>query len=108
MNEWLALVFTLLYQDITSPVFFHWFSFVDLMIFALILSNVCLLIFLISDLQGFSSLQVGLSLKFGLWSFSVMKACFFAVVSILSLRLCLVAIFLSFIVMRFSYFVGAL
>ena len=45
----------------------------------------CLLILPSSGLQGFISLQLGLLLKFGLWSLRVKNASLFAVMFILSL-----------------------
>ena len=58
-------------------------------------STICLLTRPSSGLHGLISLQVGLFLKFGLWSLSAMKDSLFAVVSILSLRSSLSAMVLS-------------
>ena len=64
-----------------------------------ILSRIFLLIIPISDFVGFMSLHDGLFLKFGLWSFSVMNACCFAVVSTQLSISRLVAMSLSFLLM---------
>ena len=64
------------------------------MILLLILSRIVLLILPISDLLGLISRKVGLLAKFGLWSFSVMKASLLAVMSTLSSMPRFVAMFL--------------
>ena len=73
INERSDLSVSSLNQIITESVFFHWFSFVELAILELMRWRICLLIIPISDFDGFISLHVGLLLKLGLWSFSVMK-----------------------------------
>ena len=76
----------------TDDVFFHWLIFVAATTSLLILSRICLLI---SDLVGLISLQVGLFAKFGLWSFRVINASFFAVMSTRSSMPSFTVIFLS-------------
>ena len=60
-------------HSMALAVLFHRFTFVVLMILVLMLSKTCLLMILISDLLGLISLQVGLLLKPGLWSFNVIN-----------------------------------
>ena len=67
-------------------------------------SRICLLILPISGSVGLISLHVGLFWKFGLWSLSVMKACF---LSILSSNSRFVAIALSAAMMFSSVVSGA-
>ena len=65
-----------------------------LVILLLNLLRISLLILPISDLVGLVSQQAGLLVKFGLWSFSAIKASLLAVVSTLSSIPSFVAIFL--------------
>ena len=69
-------------QLVTSDVFFHWLSFVALLIFELILSRICLLTFPSSLFAGFMRRHVGWLAKLSLWSFRVIKACCFAICSV--------------------------
>ena len=71
----------------TTEVFFHWLMLSAAVIFSFILSSMVFLILPISDFVGLIRRQVALFAKFGLWSLSVTKASFLAVVSILSLIL---------------------
>ena len=77
MNSILCFLSALLNHLITSSVFFHWFSSVAALTFVFMISRICLLILPISGFVGLISLHLGLFQKFGLWSLSVMKACFF-------------------------------
>lgn len=94
MKLCLSLSSMLLNHFMTDDVFFHWLIFVAATTFLLILSRICLLILPISDLVGLISLQVGLFAKFGLWSFRVINASFFAVMSTRSLMPSFTVIFL--------------
>ena len=91
---WCCLFLMALNHSITDAVFFHWLNSDALVILLLILSRIVLLILPISDLLGWISRQVGLLAKFGLWSFSVMKASLLAVMSTLSSMPRFVAMFL--------------
>ena len=71
MNEWFALFGIFLYQSITDCVLFHWLTFVAAITLRFILSRICLLMMPMSDFDGFMSLDFGLLLKLGLWSFKV-------------------------------------
>ena len=95
MKLCLSLSSMLLNHFMTDDVFFHWLIFVAATTFLLILSRICLLILPISDLVGLISLQVGLFAKFGLWSFRVINASFFAVMSTRSSMPSFTVIFLS-------------
>ena len=64
--------------------FFHWLKLRVFVMLLLIRSRMPLLTLPISDFVGLISLQVGLFVKFGLWSLSVMNASLLAVVSTLS------------------------
>ena len=55
----------------TIPVFFHGLSLVDSITFLLILSSMILLIFPISDFDGFINLNNGFSGNSSLWSLTV-------------------------------------
>ena len=60
-------------HSIVSLVHFHRFTLVACVISWFIRSRIFLLMMPISDLHGLMSLQVGLFMKSGLWSFSVMN-----------------------------------
>ena len=79
-------------QSITEEVFFHWFNKVLLHMLVVIFSSILLLTSPISLFAGLINLQVGLFLKFSLWSFDGMNACSFAIHSVLSSISSLVAI----------------
>ena len=64
--------------------FFHWLKLRVFVMLLLIRSRMPLLTLPILDFVGLISLQVGLFVKFGLWSLSVMNASLLAVVSTLS------------------------
>ena len=78
MNERVDLFGRLLNHDMTESVFFHWLTLICSRTAAFILWRICLLIIPTSDLEGLISLHVGLLLKFGLWSLSVIKLSFVA------------------------------
>ena len=80
MTAHLRLLGKFLNHCSTEEVFFHWFTFVTLSSFLLMLSRICLLFFPSSCFDGLISLQVGLFSKLSLWSFKVMKVSFVAVV----------------------------
>ena len=61
-------------HTMTLGVLFPRFTFVALMTSLLMLSKMCLLIMPISDFEGLISLQDGLLVKSGLWSFNVINA----------------------------------
>ena len=90
---WWCLFSIILNHSITKVEFFYWLNLDVLVILLLILSRISLLILPISDLVGLISWQVGLLVKFGLWSFSVMIASLLAVVSTLSTIPSFIAIF---------------
>ena len=79
----------------TFEVLFHWFTCVAWITFLLMLSNICLLMIPISDLLGFTSRQVGLFIKPGLWSFMAINKSLFAETSIRLSSPSLSATFLS-------------
>ena len=79
----------------TESAFFHWFTLICSRTAAFILWRICLPINPISDLEGLISLHLGLLLKFGLWSLSVIKLSFVASESMRSSRSRLFAIFFS-------------
>ena len=58
----------------TDEMFFHWFSKIVLFMFVFIFSSIFSLSSPISLFARLINLQVGLFLKFSLWSFNVMKA----------------------------------
>ena len=60
-------------QSITITVFLHWFKPMAFRIFLFAVSKMALLMLPNSFLAGFTSLTVGLLLKFSLWSFRVIK-----------------------------------
>ena len=66
---------------IACDVLFHRLTLVAVITFLLILSKIFLLMILISDLEGLISLQDGLFMKSGLWSFNVINAFCLAEVS---------------------------
>ena len=74
---------------------FHRFTFVAWMTSLFTLSRMFFLMTPISDLLGLMSLQFGLLMKSGLWSFSVMKESLDAETSIRSSSSIFSAIFLS-------------
>ena len=74
----------LLNQFKTALVFLHRFKLSLLAMLVLIRSRILLLIFPISDLEGFRRRHVGLLAKLGLWSLRVMKASRLAVMFIRS------------------------
>ena len=84
---------------------FHWLNLDALVFLLLILSRISLLTLPISDLLGLIRRQVGLLVKFGLWSFSVINASLLAVASTLSSIPSFVAIFFVFR-MNVSYGIG--
>ena len=71
-------------HSMVSLVLFHRFTFVACVIPLFIRSRMFLPMMPISDLHGVISLQVGLFMKFCLWSFSVMNESLDAEVSIRS------------------------
>ena len=73
INACLLLSGIALNHSMALVVLFHRFTFVVLMILLLMPSKTCLLMIPISNLLGLISLQVGLLLKSGLWSFSVIN-----------------------------------
>ena len=60
-------------QSITITVFLHWFKPMAFRIFLFAVSKMALLMLPNSFLAGFTSLTVGLLLKFSLWSFRVIQ-----------------------------------
>ena len=90
-----VLLGILLNHSITDAEFFHWLTIVSDLISVLIRSRIFLLTRPISLFAGLINLHVGLLLKFSLWSFRVMNACFFAMVSNLSSISRSLAIFLA-------------
>ena len=87
VNECLCMSVMVVNQLITSDVFFHWLSFVIFLIFKLILSRICLLIFPSSLFVGFMRQHVGWFAKLPLWSFRVIKAGCFVICSVRLLML---------------------
>ena len=71
-----CLLRILLNQSITVSVFLHWFKPIASRMFLFAVSKIALLICPNSFFAGFMSLIVGLSLKFSLWSFRVIKLLF--------------------------------
>ena len=69
-------------QLVTSFVFFHWLSFVFVLISEFIRSRICLLTLPSSLFAGLIRRQVGWLAKLSLWSFRVIKACCFAIRSV--------------------------
>ena len=95
INECADLFGIRLNHVMTASMFSHWSRLVFVRILKLILCDIYLLIISISDLDGLS-LDVGLLLKFVLWSFNVMNASLAASASILLSSLTFLAIFFSF------------
>ena len=67
---------------LVGNVFFHWLSFVFVLISEFIRSRICLLTLPSSLFAGLIRRQVGWLAKLSLWSFRVIKACCFAIRSV--------------------------
>ena len=81
-NECFCMSGKLVNQLITSDVFFRSLSFVIFFIFELILWRICLMTFPSSLFAGFMRRHVGWLARLSLWSFGVIKACYFAICSV--------------------------
>ena len=79
VNECFCMSSMLVKQLVRSDVFFHRLSFVVFLILELILSRICLLTFPSLLFAGFMRRHVGWLAKLSLWSFRVVKACWFAI-----------------------------
>ena len=83
-NDDVFLFLMFLNQVITSAVFFHWFTLVYLRIFSFIVSNKDLVIFQMSDFDGFVRRKDSVCGKPSLWSFIVRNASVYCIFSTLS------------------------
>ena len=90
-------------HSMVSLVYFHRFTLAACVISWFIRSRMFLLMMPISNLHGLMSLQVGLLMKSGLWSFSVINESLGAEASMRSASSSFSAIILSFKVITVSY-----